>query len=43
VKSFHQHRVDRVLAEEYGTADVRETVRDGKAVGVNALSFLTAF
>jgi len=43
VKSFHQHRVGRVLAEEYGTADVRETVRDGKAVGVNALSFLTAF
>lgn len=43
VKSFHRHRVARVLAEEYGTADVRETVRDGKAVGVNALSFLTAF
>tara|TARA_R110001592_G_scaffold6509_1_gene34869 strand:+ start:8364 stop:9377 length:1014 start_codon:yes stop_codon:yes gene_type:complete len=43
VKSFHQHRVGRVLAEEYGTADVCETVRDGKAVGVNALSFLTAF
>lgn len=43
VKSFHIHRVDRVLAEEYGSADVRETVRDGKAVGVNALSFLTAF
>lgn len=43
VKSFHRHRVARVLAEEYGTADVRDTVRDGKAVGVNALSFLTAF
>jgi len=23
--------------------DVRESVRDGQAVGVNALSFLTAF
>ncbi|BDX18149.1 hypothetical protein MFKK_09590 [Halopseudomonas aestusnigri] len=43
VKCFHRHRVERVLAEEYGTADVRETVRNGDAVGVNALSFLTAF
>jgi acyl-lipid omega-6 desaturase (Delta-12 desaturase) len=43
VKCFHRHRVPRVLAEEYGSADVRSTVRDGQAVGVNALSFLTAF
>jgi len=41
--SFHRHRVARVLAEEYGTADVRDSVNQGRAVGVNALSFLTAF
>ncbi|PKM29068.1 MAG: fatty acid desaturase [Gammaproteobacteria bacterium HGW-Gammaproteobacteria-11] len=43
LRCFHRHRVERVLAEEYGTADVRSTVREGQAVGVNALSFLTAF
>jgi acyl-lipid omega-6 desaturase (Delta-12 desaturase) len=41
--SFHRHRVARVLSEHYGEQDVVQELRDGKAVGVNALSLLVAF
>jgi acyl-lipid omega-6 desaturase (Delta-12 desaturase) len=41
--SFHRHRVTRVLSEHYGEEDVASQLRQGNAVGVNALSFLTAF
>lgn len=40
---FHQHRVARVLSEHYGEDDVVAQLRNGDAIGVNALSFLTAF
>lgn len=43
--SFHRHRVRRVLAGDYGEegADVPSRLQSNDAVGVNALSFLTAF
>jgi fatty acid desaturase len=41
--SFHRHRVARVQSEHYGSDDVISELRDRKAVGVNALSFLVAF
>jgi fatty acid desaturase len=41
--SFHRHRVARVLSEEYGEGDTIAQLRARQAVGVNALSFLTAF
>jgi acyl-lipid omega-6 desaturase (Delta-12 desaturase) len=41
--SFHRHRVARVLSEHYGEGDVIDQLRRREAVGVNALSFLTAF
>lgn len=41
--SFHRHRVSRVLSEHYGEDDVATQLRKREAVGVNALSFLTAF
>lgn len=41
--SFHRHRVNRVLSEHYGEDDVVTQLRNRDAVGVNALSFLTAF
>lgn len=40
---FHRHRVARVLSEHYGEDDVVTQLRKGDAIGVNALSFLTAF
>lgn len=40
---FHRHRMARVMAEDYGDNDVRETIHRGDAVGINGLSFLTAF
>ncbi len=43
VRSFHKHRVARIHAEDYGADEVRSSVQAGKAVGVDALSFLTAF
>jgi fatty acid desaturase len=41
--SFHKHRVARIQSEHYGSDDVISELRDRKAVGVNALSFLVAF
>jgi fatty acid desaturase len=41
--SFHRHRVARVLSEVYGEGDTITQLRERQAVGVNALSFLTAF
>ncbi|MDF1762369.1 MAG: fatty acid desaturase [Oleibacter sp.] len=43
LKAFHTHRVHRILAEEYGEHDVVDQLNKNQAVGVNALSFLTAF
>ncbi|MEZ5501554.1 MAG: fatty acid desaturase [Halioglobus sp.] len=43
LRSFHRHRVARIYAEEYGADEVRSSLQAGKAVGVDALSFLTAF
>lgn len=43
LKSFHKQRVARVLSEEYGEEHVLTQIRAGKAVGVNGVSFLTAF
>jgi acyl-lipid omega-6 desaturase (Delta-12 desaturase) len=42
-RCFHRHRLGRIYAEEYGNDEVQTSVQDGRAVGVNALSFLTAF
>lgn len=42
-RSFHAHRVARIYAEEYGDDEVKKSLQDGRAVGVDALSFLTAF
>ena len=42
-KSFHKHRVARIYAEDYGDDEVKESLEQGRAVGVDALSFLTAF
>jgi fatty acid desaturase len=43
IRSFHRHRIARIHAEEYGADEVRSSLQSGKAVGVDALSFLTAF
>ncbi len=42
-RAFHKHRVSRIYAEEYGADEVKASLKDGRAVGVDALSFLTAF
>tara|TARA_R110001583_G_scaffold167507_1_gene320342 strand:+ start:1787 stop:2803 length:1017 start_codon:yes stop_codon:yes gene_type:complete len=41
--SFHKHRIGRIQAEEYGEGNVATQLKNREAVGVNALSFLTAF
>ncbi|MEZ5570997.1 MAG: fatty acid desaturase [Halioglobus sp.] len=42
-RAFHKHRVARIYAEEYGADEVKQSLQEGRAVGVDALSFLTAF
>jgi fatty acid desaturase len=42
-RAFHKHRVARIYAEEYGADEVKTSLNEGRAVGVDALSFLTAF
>jgi omega-6 fatty acid desaturase (delta-12 desaturase) len=42
-RSFHKHRVARIYAEDYGDDEVKTSLREGRAVGADALSFLTAF
>jgi fatty acid desaturase len=42
-RAFHKHRVSRIYAEEYGADEVKASLKEGRAVGVDALSFLTAF
>ncbi|MEC9412185.1 MAG: fatty acid desaturase [Pseudomonadota bacterium] len=42
-RSYHKHRVARIYAEEYGDDEVTTSLKEGRAVGVDALSFLTAF
>jgi hypothetical protein len=42
-RSFHKHRVARIYAEDYGDDEVKQSLEQGRAVGVDALSFLTAF
>ncbi len=41
--SFHRNRMARIYSETYGEIAVQDALRRGEAVGVNALSFLTAF
>lgn len=41
--SFHRQRVARVLSEEYGKENLTVELKQGKAVGVNAVSFLIPF
>ena len=43
LRSFHRHRLARIQAEDYGADEVKQSLREGRAVGVDALSFLTAF
>jgi fatty acid desaturase len=43
LRSFHKNRVARVLSLDYGSTDVRSAIVDGRLVGANGLSFLTAF
>jgi len=42
-RAFHKHRLGRIHAEEYGADEVKASLKSGRAVGVDALSFLTAF
>ena len=42
-RAFHKHRVARIYAEDYGDDEVKESLKEGRAVGADALSFLTAF
>lgn len=41
--SYHRNRVAGIYAETYGQVEVPEALRDGQAVPVYGLSFLTAF
>jgi fatty acid desaturase len=43
LKSYHRNRLAGIYAETYGQVEVPEALRDGKAVPVYGLSFLTAF
>ena len=43
VRSYHRYRLQAVYAETYGQVAVPDAIRDGKAVPVYGLSFLTAF
>ncbi|PXX89618.1 fatty acid desaturase [Marinobacter vulgaris] len=43
VKSYHRNRIAGIYAETYGQVEVPAALRDGKAVPVYGLSFLTAF
>jgi fatty acid desaturase len=43
MKCFHKNRVPRILSEEYGEESIQESIKQGKAVGVDGVSFLTAF
>lgn len=43
LKCFHKNRVPRILSEEYGDEKIQEMLKQGKAVGVDGVSFLTAF
>lgn len=42
-RAFHKHRVARIYADDYGADEVKGSLQSGRAVGVDALSFLTAF
>jgi fatty acid desaturase len=42
-RAFHKHRVARIYADDYGNDEVKESLKQGRAVGADALSFLTAF
>lgn len=43
LKSYHHNRIAGIYAETYGQVEVPQALRDGKAVPVYGLSFLTAF
>jgi fatty acid desaturase len=42
-RAFHKHRLARIYADDYGADEVKESLKQGRAVGADALSFLTAF
>ncbi len=43
LKSYHRNRIAGIYAETYGQVEVPEALREGTAVPVYGLSFLTAF
>lgn len=43
LRCFHRHRIPRILNEDYGPEKFKETVENGSAIGVDGVSFLTAF
>lgn len=43
IKSYHRNRIAGIYAETYGQVEVPEALREGSAVPVYGLSFLTAF
>ncbi|PSF12701.1 fatty acid desaturase family protein [Marinobacter shengliensis] len=43
LRSYHRNRIAGIYAETYGQVEVPVALRDGKAVPVYGLSFLTAF
>lgn len=43
LRSYHRHRLDGIHAETYGQVEATRAIREGSAVPVYGLSFLTAF
>jgi fatty acid desaturase len=43
LRSYHNKRIARVMSLDYGSTEVRTAIGEGRLVGANALSFLTAF
>ena len=43
LRSYHRHRLAGIHAETYGQVPARQAMREGRAVPVYGLSFLTAF
>ena len=43
LRSYHRHRLAGIHAETYGQVPAHQAMREGQAVPVYGLSFLTAF
>ena len=43
LRSYHRHRLAGIHAETYGQVPAHQAMREGRAVPVYGLSFLTAF